>query len=151
MSPLYEGRTYPPALSGGKRNPLPRWEGRLGLLTAGVQSLQHRGQRCDRLLVDGIQDELDVPDSLARVGPQTIRDRLTVAFERLDLRGQADLAPAGGSGQADQDGNRALHLTRVPPGRNARGIDFLAKRFDPFGPVADPLVPRIPAVNVGHR
>src|SRR5256885_6286683 len=130
---------------------LPLW-GRAGwgLLTLGVESLQHRGEALDRSLGDWIDDELHVPNSLARIAAQALSNLISPPLERCHLFGWIKLAAAGGAWQLHQDRDRAFHLGWLAPGRCAGGVDFGPQRRDPFGSVAGPAVPGIPAVDVGH-
>src|SRR3977135_2753895 len=50
-----------------------------------VESLQHRPQGLERGLADGIDNQLDVTDSLACVGPQTVGDGFRTPFERCGI------------------------------------------------------------------
>src|ERR1700719_248351 len=131
-------------------SPSPARGGGQGGGSKSVESLQDRGQGLYQCFGDLIDDQLHMPDSLTRVGAQGLRDLIRAPFEWRRLLCGITLAAANGAGQANQNGDRALHFGWLAPGRGAGGVHFLPQRRDAFGSVPRPAIPGIPAVNVGH-
>ena len=112
------------------------------------------GREClDRAARDRVDDQLDVPDALARVRPQDLGDSSGGALERRGLRlrvvalDRARCRRAGGRGPRP-----CVRRGRVAPDVATGVVDACrAARATRRRRVADVGEPRVPGLDVGHR
>jgi hypothetical protein len=100
---------------------------------------------------DGVDDELDVTDPHAGVGPQLVGDDRRWPSQRSDAGGQArSVDPPRPARQLDQDGHGPLDGRRIAPDVPRRLVDDVAQGRHARRGVARIRPPHVPGVRLGQ-